>query len=158
MCKINNIDNADITATFTALPWRIASEGKAIQVARAVEAVFNVQAVAFNGGDGWYVLATSGAAFESDEGKERAGMLMELLGQFEVTPAEDYQVEPLPQMADEADEAGLPDDIVYRGEHAINLERQIASLSVKLDRIAAMIGPVDVWPEPAMRRGEEVLA
>lgn len=141
------IDKADIAATFIALPWRIASEDKARQVAQAVEAVFNTRAIAFHGGDGWYALAAKCEALATDEAAERLDILFSLMEQFDVTPSGDYYVEPLPLPHDDEDEElAAIRDIAYRGEHTINLDRRFDDLSAKLDRIAMMIGPVDLAP------------
>lgn len=142
-----SIDKVDIAATFAALPWRIASEDKARQVAMSIEAVFSVQAFAFHGGDGWYVLAANGESLRSEDGAERLDILFSLLEQLDVAPAGDYQVEPLalPHDDDEEELAAIR-DIVYRGGHVVNLDRRVDELSAKLDRIVAMIGPVNVRP------------
>lgn len=141
------IDKVAIAANFVALPWRIASENKAGQVAQAVAVVFNTQALGFHGGDGWYVLAENGECLRTGDSAERLDILFSLLEQLDVAPAGDYLVEPLALPHDDAEqEESAIRDIAYRGEYAVNLDRRMDELTFKLDRIIAMIGPVDVRP------------
>ena len=131
-----NNDNCNIIDNFSALPWRISSETKAEQVAKAVSIVFNSQAFAFHGGDGWFVLVENSDALKSEDGAERLDILFSLLEMFDVSLAGDYLIEPLPlpHDDDEQEEAAIR-DIVYRFEHTINLERRIEEVLAKLDGI-----------------------
>lgn len=137
-------DDINIAETFIALPWRIVSEAKARQIAQAVGAVFETQASAFFGGDSWFVLAQNCERLRDNDSAERLDVLFSLLEQFDIAFAGDYRVEPLPLPYDAEEERDALASIAYRFEHVVNLERQIAGLSAKLDAIARMIGPVDV--------------
>jgi hypothetical protein len=135
-------EKTNLAEMLAALPWRIASEAKARQVAQAVEVIFGIQAVAFFGGDYWQIVTVKSDRLESAQGRERLDLLFQMLEQLDVTPAGDYQVEPL----DADEEQDALESIAYRFDHVVSLDRRLDEVSAKLDRIAMMIGPVDMRP------------
>lgn len=126
-------EHTDVEATFKSLPWKILTPAKAEQVARAIEVVFQTQAVAFHGGDAYYIMAAPSHDLEAPRADERMKMLLWLLERLNVTPGESHLMQELGFEGDNEEE--VAEEIQDRFEHILNLAHRMDDLDSKIEAL-----------------------